>query len=378
MSILSNHPAIRWAVPVVVVGIAVGGTALATELTANAGTTLAPRSAAQLLVDLQTARVSAGSGTVVEQADLGLPQLPTTGGAGSSDLSSLIAGSHTLRLWYSGQSKARVALLGTLGESDVIRNGRDLWTWSSTKNSATHQVLPKDGTKDGVAEKSPSLDDLGGVTGSPQTPQQVADEALAAIDPSTTVTTDGSARVAGRDAYELVLTPKDTSSLIGQVRIAIDAIEHVPLRVQVFGKNTSTPSAEVGFTQISFTRPADSQFAFSPPPGVKVTTEAGSSSPLSGLGAAKPQVSGTGWTAVLSEQLPVSAGTLTKQTGKDDASAAELGRVLSVLPRVSGSWGSGRLLRSKMFSALLTDDGRVLVGAVSPDRLYQVAAQAKR
>jgi hypothetical protein len=41
---------------------------------------------------------------------------------------------------------------------------------------------------------------------------------------------------------------------------------------------------------------------------------------------------------------------------------------------VSGSWGSGRVLRTKLFSALLTDDGRVFVGAVTPDVLTQAAA----
>ncbi len=32
------------------------------------------------------------------------------------------------------------------------------------------------------------------------------------------------------------------------------------------------------------------------------------------------------------------------------------------------------MLTSKLFSVLLTDDGRILVGAVSPERLAQVAA----
>ena len=48
---------------------------------------LPPRSAAQLLVDLQTARLDGLSGTVVQTADLGLPPLPgLTGGQGDADL----------------------------------------------------------------------------------------------------------------------------------------------------------------------------------------------------------------------------------------------------------------------------------------------------
>jgi len=48
--------------------------------------------------------------------------------------------------------------------------------------------------------------------------------------------------------------------------------------------------------------------------------------------------------------------------------------VLASLPTVKGSWGSGKLLSGTLFSVLLTDDGRLLIGAVGPDQLYQAAA----
>ena len=46
---------------------------------------LPPRTAAQLLVDVQTARLDGLSGTVVQRADLGLPALPLAGLAGGSE-----------------------------------------------------------------------------------------------------------------------------------------------------------------------------------------------------------------------------------------------------------------------------------------------------
>ncbi len=373
MSVLSRHPAVRWTIPIAAVGIALGGTAVATQLSASADSTLPPRSAAQLLVDVQTARISAGSGTVVEKADLGLPSLPVAGGSGSSELSALLSGNHTLRVWYSGPSKVRAALLGTLGESDVIRNGSDLWFWSSDKNTATHRLLPTDG----VGEKTPTVNDLGGLTGSTMTPQQAADRALAAVGTTTSVSTDPAARVAGRDAYELVLAPKGTGSLIKEVRIAVDAVQHVPLRVQVFARNASEPSAEVGFTQVSFTRPADSQFRFSPPPGAKITAASTPSATSSTAdrargkaGSAARNIAGSGWTSVVQEKLPATVDQLAAKDG-------QLAGVLQTLPKVSGSWGSGRLLSSNLFSLLLTDDGRVLAGAVPPDELYRVAGAGK-
>jgi hypothetical protein len=41
---------------------------------------------------------------------------------------------------------------------------------------------------------------------------------------------------------------------------------------------------------------------------------------------------------------------------------------------VSGPYGSGRLLETELLSVLLLDDGRLLVGAVEPDVLTEVAA----
>src|SRR2546426_584620 len=154
MSILSSRPALRWLVPITITVVAVGGGAAMKTLAAAADPHLPDRSAAQLLVDLQTAKLDGMSGTVRQSADLGLPDLPIPAGQGSSQLSSLISGSHTLRVWYAGPDKARVALLGTLGESDIIRNGRDVWIWDSKANKATHRVLAPDGT-----EKAPAVPD---------------------------------------------------------------------------------------------------------------------------------------------------------------------------------------------------------------------------
>jgi hypothetical protein len=40
-----------------------------------------------------------------------------------------------------------------------------------------------------------------------------------------------------------------------------------------------------------------------------------------------------------------------------------------------GSWGSGRLLTTSLLSVLVTSNGTVLAGAVTPDTLYADAAQ---
>ena len=145
MSIFENTPTLRWAVPLVTAVALVGGGAAVGGIHAIADDGLPARSAAQLLVDVQQARLDGLSGTVVQQADLGLPDLPIAGalgGAGSSNLTSLVSGTHTMGVWLAGPDKARMALMGTLGESDVIRNGKDVWVWASQDKTAKHHLLP--------------------------------------------------------------------------------------------------------------------------------------------------------------------------------------------------------------------------------------------
>lgn len=357
---------LRWGAPVAAVAaVAVVASGV---LTAEANPPLPAKTAAQLLADVQGARVDGLSGTVVQTSDLGLPELPTSGPGASdatSSLASLLTGSHTLRVWMAGDTKQRLALLSSLGESDVVRNGRDVWFWSSEERSATHFTLPADAAK----SRPDDVPLPNGVT-----PQEAAEKALAAIDPTTAVTTDGTGEVAGRDAYELVLAPKDARSLVGQVRIAVDAETSIPLRVQVFGKASSDgPAVSIGFQKVSFAVPGDDQFAFRPPKDTTVTE--GSVLGKGGLGKGAPhpvpskagesvKVVGKGWTAVA-----VVSGVPAAATSGDGA----LGAVTQTLQRVSGDWGSGRLLSSRLVSALITDDGRLLVGAVPPELLYQAA-----
>ena len=387
----ASRPALRWIAPAAVLALVLLVGTAGTLFRANAAGALPERTAAQLLVDLQKADPDGFSGTVSQQADLGLPELPGIGGSDdSSDLSALLSGSHTLKVWYDGPERSRVALLGTLGESDLIRDGKDVWMWSSTSKTATHTVLPA--RTSAPAKAVPDL---------PRTPQEAADQALKALDPSTKVTTDGTASVAGRAAYQLILAPRDASSLVGQVRLAIDSEQHIPLQVQVFAKGAGTPALQVGFTQISFTKPSPEHFRFAPPPGTRVTEgkagdeahprgdrsapgddsharreqknaperEADKGTAANGAKAAgeRPSVVGEGWTAVVTAKMPAEAR----------HADSEFRSILDRLPRVSGVWGSGRLLSGALFSVLVTDDGRVLAGAVTPQRLYSVAGTTR-
>ena len=399
MTIFTEHPSLRWSAPIAAV-IVLGGGGMALRTASAAGNDALPaKTAQQLLVDVQNAHVDGLSGTIVEDADLGLPDLPISGGGnGSSKLSSLISGSHTMRVWADGTDRLRLSLLGTLGESDVIRNGDDLWLWSSADHEATHVTLPTKG-KDAQPTPTPS--------GPAMTPQQLADHFLSAVQPSTKVTTDNTTRVAGRAAYDLVLSPRAQGSLIDSVHIAIDGKTHVPLRVQVFSEKAENPAFQVGFSSVDFSRPDAAQFRFNPPPGTKVTQQKlpdlaqlrsgmtggqlpkdlasaardratvakAHDTPATGAVAGLPSVVGKDWTSVLKVKVP--DGLLGDPTASrpDGHSSHSMEGFLLRLPHVRGDWGSGRLLQSNVMSALLTDSGTLYVGAVTPEVLYAAAAK---
>lgn len=344
----TRNPRLRWAVPTVV-AFTVAGAVLATSASADPTPGgLAPRTAAELLTDLAAPTTDALSGTLTETANLGLPELPGSAGSTLGPLT-LTAGTNTLRVWADGPTRSRVALQGRLAEYDVVRSGHDVWTWSNKTSEASHLVLPE---RTG-AHQVP--------LGVPGTPAEVAAAALAAVDPSTVVSVDSPVTVAGRATRQLVLTPKGSGSLVGSVRIAVDAATNVPLRVQVFAAGNATrPALEVGFSDISYGSPDPSVFTFTPPAGATVRQLTPPARPAAGKSkGARPAVVGTGWTSVV-QLAGVDVSALTQGQPK---------RLDQLTTRVA----AGRVLSTALVSVLFTDDGRVLVGAV-PAAALEAAA----
>jgi outer membrane lipoprotein-sorting protein len=367
--------AIRWVAPVAAAALALGG-GLAANGTAAAEPTLPKKSPQQLLTSVAGAKTDGMSGTVTETANLGLPSLPglqnqnsPQQGKSSSDFSALLSGTHTLKVWTAGQDKSRVALLGKKGESDAIRNGHQGWLWSSAKKSATHLTFPR---------SQPNKRSAGAPNGMPATPQQAAKQVLRQIGPTTKTSVARNVTVAGRPAYQLVLQPKQSNSLVSRVRIAVDGKNSTPLRVQVLARGQDKPALSVGFQSVNFSVPKAKTFSFSPPAGAKVTQQ-----PATGTNATQARADskrlakasktiGKGWT-----QVQVTDLCKASQHKKPDHATPDhikndkqLKQALKSLPKVSGSWGSGRLVSGSLFSAVLTDNGKLAVGAVKPAALY--------
>ena len=359
---------LRWTVPIGVAGVVAAVTLLPSATTATANPALPSRTPGQLLADAAGSTVTGLSGTVVQTARLGLPELPAQSGATSGPLS-LISGSHTIKVWLDGPQRQRLALVSQLAEYNVVHNGRDVWTYASETNKATHAVLPMRGAH---ANRAPGSTEAPGDPRGYATPGTAATAVLRAVSPTTVVSVDRTARVAGRPAYQLVLTPRDSRSLVKSVRVAIDSATKTPLRVQVWGaRDGAKPALEVGFTDVRFQRPASSVFTFTPPPGAAVTQlplGAGPSERKRPAGADRPRVIGSGWTSVL--VLP--AGSDTSRAGASGGRGSQVDLMNKLTTRVPG----GRVLSSSLVSVLFTDNGRVLLGAVPTSELQRVARTA--
>jgi hypothetical protein len=373
----------RWAVPTGAL-LVTGGIMAATLMpAAQAAPALPSRTPAQLLASVAAqSQVPAFTGTVLETTSLGLPQLPGT--QSPTSILSLLTGSHTIHVWYASPRQYRLALPGSMSETDLYRDGSTGWLWQSVPDTVTEFVLPAHpATK---PEAQPPLDQPA------LTPQQAASAALAAVGPTTTVSVDSNVFVAGQPAYQLDLAPKALSttagrSLVGQVQIAIDARNNVPLRVRVFARHATSPAISVGFASVTFAAPSASDLAFAPPRGAEITTVNPPADRGSGSASSDGvSTTGSGWLTVL--KLPSSLLTeATTAGGKQAASdapisvnggpgesAAALQALLGATTTVQGTWGSGQLLRTSLVSVLITN-GTMYVGAVQPSVLYAAAAQ---
>lgn len=350
-----EHRWTRWA-PAVIVPAAIAAAVIVAPLAAGASD-LPVKSPADVLRLVAASDTRSFSGTLEQSSELGLPDLPVTTSKGmddgsAADLLELATADHTAKVWVDGPTRVRVQVLDRLAERDAIRNGSDVWLCQSSGKKVAHATVPEH------AEQTPAPD------ATSLTPSQLAQRFLAAVDPSTSVTLGDDTSVAGRDAYDLVLTPKADSTLIGHVSIAVDGKTGIPLKVAVTARGAGAPAFEAGFTAFSDQRPDSSVFAFTPPKGASVSEQTlpqGHRSATNASAHPKPTVTGTGWATIV--ELPAGS-----------APAAVSGDPL--FAQLTQPVDGGRALSSSVLSVLVADDGRVLAGSV-PVSALQAAAQAQ-
>ncbi|GKQ35108.1 DUF2092 domain-containing protein [Streptomyces sp. A012304] len=376
---VGRRKAVRYVVPVTVAGVAAATIGLVPAIADSGDPDLPKITTQQLLEKIAASDVQQLSGTVKITTDLGLPDLGglesglLSGAAGEGDgssadpstkLTELASGTHTLRVAADGPDKQKLSLLENAAEYSVIHNGKDVWGYDSASNEVHHSTVEEGTDK---AE-----------TPVPATPKDLTEEALKAVDTTTSVTVDGTVQVAGRDAYRLVVKPKQSGSTVGAISVAVDAQTGLPLKFTLTPKSGGSAVVDAGFTQISFAKPAASTFDFTPPKGAKVTegdapgaeklpehSTAPTEKDMAGL-----NVLGEGWTSIATfdtggQGVPSSA---------EMPDAGAFGGFLDSLgDKVTGKFGSGTVFSTRLINALMTDDGKVYVGAVTKDALVKAA-----
>ncbi|MDX3307588.1 DUF2092 domain-containing protein [Streptomyces sp. ME08-AFT2] len=396
---VGRRKAVRYVVPVTVIGVAAATIGLVPALADSGDPDLPKITAQQLLDKIAASDVQQLSGTVKITTDLGLPNLGglesgLLSGAAKGDegsaadpsakLTELASGTHTLRVAADGPDRQKLSLLENAAEYSVIHNGKNVWAYDSGSNEVYHSTVDESA---GKKAESPV----------PATPKDLTEDALKAVDDTTSVTVDGTAQVAGRDAYKLVIKPKQSGSTVGAISVAVDAKTGMPLKFTLTPTSGGAAVVDAGFTQVTFAKPAASTFDFTAPKGAKVTEgdEAGKGEAGKGDEGGRPapghggsddfaegmrgqdgpeglDVIGEGWSSVAvfgtgGEGMPSGA-----EAGGD------LGGFLgSIGDKVSGKFGSGTVFSTRLINALMTDDGKVYVGAVTKDALVKAADSGK-
>ncbi|MBK3533812.1 DUF2092 domain-containing protein [Streptomyces sp. MBT67] len=403
-TVVGRRKATRYIVPVAVAGVAAATIGLVPALASSGDPDLPKISAQELIEKIAASDEEQLSGTFKISTDLGLPLdglagslVPGGGGEGKDGgaaapqdkLMELTSGTHTLRVAADGPERQKLSVLGDASEYSVIHNQGEVWAYDSKSDEVYHAEAPEGRDGGEHAEKAPK-----GTEGAAATPKDFAEKALAAAGDTTSVTVDGTAQVAGRDAYQLLIKPKQSGSTIGSVRIAVDAENGVPLKFTLSAASGGKAVVDAGFTKVDFAKPAASTFAFTPPKGAKVTEAdeletgkdergaaqkalPGQLAELDGLaGEGGFNVIGKGWTSIAEIKSPGGKGL--PEAGADDMPAEAQGFLDALGDKVTGKFGSGTVFKTRLVNALLTDDGSVYVGAVTKDALVRAADAAAK
>ncbi|WP_309304111.1 DUF2092 domain-containing protein [Arthrobacter sp. CJ23] len=368
--------------PAALVPLGLAAATLAASLQAGAAVTLPEKSTAEILAMIGTSDVRALSGTLEQNSELGLPELPRTGPTavpGAASVLELLSGSHTARVYLDSPDKARLQILDQLAERDVVLNGSELWLYNSADNSAAHAQLPAAKLPAAGLPESRIPRPAGPLPSRPAMPipEQLAQHFLAAVEPSTEVTVGQPSRVAGRSAYHLVLNPRSTETLVESVAIDVDSETGLPLGVELRARGQAEPAFSLAFTELSLAVPDAGLFSFVPPPGATVEELAAPAKP------AVPPTPGTKPADPAVPPLPetpggpAAGGVTVSGSGWDTVIGLPPGTVAfgadPLLAQATQAVPGGRAVSTALATALLLDDGRVYAGMVPLERLQSAA-----
>ena len=411
----------KW-IPAFVAPATVVALSIAVPMQANAEIDLPDKTASEILQMMNNDPDMSFSGRVTKVSNLGLPPIGNMPDVSESmveemeentpegmeefiprvtesnmvtDLVEIISGTHEARIYVDGPDKLKIQILDPMSERSITVNGDTVWFYDDDKLAAQYMTIDsaelEAKASEYEAENAAEIEQyIAELPFDINNPAEVADYVLAEASEYSTITVGADQNVAGRAAYELIATPLAAESTVQYVSVAIDAETGMALNVKVVAKGQVEPAMEIGFTSIDYSTPDASIFEFAPSSDVTVTemempeeftidgetytkeelqAELEASKPTDAeyeeLKAQyeamdnKPVVYENGWATVvemtLSDEMPV------------EMFQSEL--FSEMTRQVDG----GQVISTSLVNVLITDDGRVLAGAVNTDYLLEIA-----
>lgn len=348
------------------------------------------------------------SGTVVKTSNLGLPALEMSSMMSQdavddmaermpegfedfvpqlieqnalTQLVELAAGTHTMRV-YASDLGMRVQVMDQMGQRDLLVTEDGFWAydaaaataWSGSADDVTQSSL-EDAKRQWQQELA--------------SPEELVNALLDEARLSSTVSVGQDHEVAGRSAYQLIVSPNSSVSLIDQVVVSVDSETGMALDVKVFSREDSEAAFEVGFESIRFATPDADIFSFTPPPGTTVIVE----EVPEALRALQAEYAGRTLTEADREQLRADLRAAAEAEGMPSPellgdeweSVMYLAQVPSDIPlemletelfadlvtEVAG----GVVFSTPILNVLVTDSGEIFAGSVTIAHLQSLAAR---
>ena len=408
----------RWA-PAALVATAITAGTIALPMQANAVDL--PDLTPQQVMLLMEGEIQGFSGTIVKTSELGLPPLQMSSMMNEDMIKEmeeklpegfedfvpslieqnaitqaveLIAGTHKIRVYASNEG-ARVQVLDTMSQRDVVINKDEFWFYDSRKATAiTGAIVPMDQAElEGAqTEAEAKLQEYAAqLQLDISNPEAVANYLMEQIGESTSVSVGKDHRVAGRTAYQLIAQPNADNSLIESVIVSVDSENGMALDVKVYSKEQELPALHVGFESISFEVPSASMFSFTPPAGTIVETMEVPAELEAQLEKLKAEADLSDLTdeqkAALRAEIEAKYGPApsTELIGQGWESVVYLSAIPSQVPMellenelfadLMTTVAGGKVFSTPVMNVLITDSGEVYAGAVTIAFLQEVAAR---
>jgi outer membrane lipoprotein-sorting protein len=408
----------RWG-PAALVATAITAGTIALPIQANAVDL--PDLTPQQVMLLMDSEIQGFSGTIVKTSELGLPPLQMSSMMNEDMIKEmeeklpegfedfvpslieqnaitqaveLIAGTHKIRVYASAEG-ARVQVLDTMSQRDVVINKDEFWFYDSRKATAiTGAIAPIDQAELDAAktEAESKLQEYAAqIQLDISNPEAVANYLMEQIGESTSVTVGKDHRVAGRTAYQLIAQPNANNSLIESVIVSVDSETGMALDVKVYSKEQQAPALHVGFESISFEIPNPSMFSFTPPAGTIVETLEVPAELEAELEKLQAETDLTDFSqeqkAAMKAELEAKygEGPKTELIGQGWESVMFLSAIPSQIPMellenelfadLMTSVAGGKVFSTPVMNVLITDSGQVYAGAVTIAFLQEVAAR---